>query len=89
MNAEHARTYDRDVVSVLLEALGDVRADEAGTAADADLGALSGGQGEGFVVRHFLCVKIWLFPFVMRRLRFSDEWRKREERNNDLREDQI
>ena len=37
------RTYDRDVVSVLLEALGNVRSDEAGPAADADLGTLSGG----------------------------------------------
>ena len=47
-----ARTYDRDVVATLLEALGDVRTDEAGAAADADLGTLSGGQREGFVVRH-------------------------------------
>ena len=80
MNAEHARTYDRDVVSVLLEALGDVRADEAGAAADADFGALSGGQGEGFVVRHFfMCQNLAVFLLGMRRLRFSDEWRKRGE----------
>ena len=54
-----ARTYDRDVVATLLEALGDVRTDEAGASADADLGTLSGGQREGFVVRHgFLFVDV-------------------------------
>lgn len=35
--------YDGDVISVLLEAFGDVRADEAGAAPDADFGAIAGG----------------------------------------------
>ena len=51
------------MVSVLLEALGNVRADEAGAAADADLGPLSGGQGEGLVVGH-ICLFCLLAVFL-------------------------
>ena len=50
------------MVTVLLEALGNVRADESGAASDADLGPLSGGQGEGLVVGH-ICFVCWLCFF--------------------------
>ena len=50
--------HHRHVVSVLLEALGDVRADEAGSPTDAYLGAVSGGEGKGCVfVAHLGCVR--------------------------------
>lgn len=41
---------DGDVVPVLFETFGNVRADEAGAAPDADFGAIAGGEGEGFVL---------------------------------------
>mmetsp|Transcript_7440 Transcript_7440/g.13387 ORF Transcript_7440/g.13387 Transcript_7440/m.13387 type:complete len:206 (+) Transcript_7440:672-1289(+) len=43
---------DGDLVSVLFEAFGDVGTDEAGSATDADFGAVAWGEGECFVVSH-------------------------------------
>lgn len=38
------------MVPILFETFGNVRADEAGAAPDADFGAVAGGEGEGFVL---------------------------------------
>mmetsp|Transcript_14550 Transcript_14550/g.31623 ORF Transcript_14550/g.31623 Transcript_14550/m.31623 type:complete len:206 (-) Transcript_14550:4-621(-) len=50
---------DGDLVSVFFEAFGDVRADEAGSTANADFGAIAWGEGECFVVSHGESVCCW------------------------------